>query len=80
MARGEKDKKGFHRNLKWKRKVQESVHALVGKTSRLATTDKEKAEALNKCLPQASLATALHAPFEWMGWKVGTEGAMPFLL
>jgi len=47
MARDAKNNKGFHRYVIQKRKIRESVPSLMGRTGKLATTDKEKSEVLN---------------------------------
>ena len=47
MVRDAKQKKGFHRYLNLKRKVQDGAACLVGDTGKLVTTDKEKAEVLD---------------------------------
>ena len=47
LVRDAKQKKGFHRYLNLKRKVQDGAACLVGDTGKLVTTDKEKAEVLD---------------------------------
>ncbi|KAK4828789.1 hypothetical protein QYF61_000846 [Mycteria americana] len=48
LARDAKNnRKGFYRYVSQKRKVKESVPALMSKTGKLVTTDEEKAEVLN---------------------------------
>jgi len=49
LAKDAKDnKKGFYRYVSQKKKVKESVPALMNKNDNLVSTDEEKAEVLNK--------------------------------
>ncbi|PKU43796.1 rna-directed dna polymerase from mobile element jockey-like [Limosa lapponica baueri] len=74
LARDAKNnKKGFYRYVSQKRKVKESILPLMSKTGELLTTDKEKAELLNNFLPQASLATSVPIPLEWIDHKMGSK-------
>ncbi|KAK4819764.1 hypothetical protein QYF61_011364 [Mycteria americana] len=74
LTRGAKNnKKGFYRYINPKRKVKESIPALMNKNGNLASTDKEKAEVLNNFLLQSSLATALLTPPESMDNMLGTR-------
>ena len=61
---------GFYRYVSQKRKVKESTPLLMSNAGK-----QEKAEILNKFLPQSSLATSLPTPLEWMDHKTGTGGA-----
>lgn len=54
----------------------ETYPHLASNPGRLVRMGKEKAEVLNIFLSQSSLATAFPTFLEWMGWKVGTGGAM----
>ncbi|KFR00034.1 hypothetical protein Y956_06354, partial [Nipponia nippon] len=47
LARDAKNNKGFYTYVNQKRKVKESISPLMSKTSKLITTDEEKAEVLN---------------------------------
>lgn len=47
LARSAKKKKYFYKNISWKRKVQKFVLSLGRNTSRMVSTNKEKAEVLN---------------------------------
>ena len=80
MAKDTKSDKGFHRYVSQKKKVNESIPSMMSKTGKLVTTDEEKAEVLNKFLPQSSLAISLPKPLKWMDCKTGTGGAKSFPL
>ena len=75
-----KNKKGFYRYVNQKRKVKESVTPPMNKNGDLISTKKEKAEVLNKILPQSSLAASLLTPPELMDHKMGTRGVKPLPL
>jgi len=83
LARGAKKcEKGFCRYTEQEGPGGCTLLPPVSNIGRLLTMDKEKAEVLNHFffLPQSSLETALCAVLRWVVWKVGTEGAVPFLL
>lgn len=63
-----------------KRKVKKSRSPLMNSTSKLLTTDEEKADVLNNILPQVSLASFLPISLKWMDHKAGTGGAKSLLL
>jgi len=50
------------------------------KNGNLISTDEEKAEVLNKYLPQSSLATSLLTPPQLMDCQMGTRGEKPLPL
>ena len=62
MARNAKNKKGFCRYLRQKRKAQEGILPLASDIDRLVTTEMEKAEVLNIFASVFSNNCSSHSP------------------